>query len=155
MLLQACIISGCDYHSGVSGIGFKTAIQYIKGHRPIGEIKSLCEDLKRIGKIADSVQYYEDYLKAERTFKHQIVYDPSERCERYLTEAPEGVDLSFLGNIKKDEIAIQAAEGDVNPNTLERYSYQFERYSLSSEQKKVGKIVSSLNGFQPTKEIDN
>jgi hypothetical protein len=65
------------------------------------------------------------------------------------------VDLSFLGNIKKDEIAIQAAEGDVNPNTLERYSYQFERYSLSSEQKKVGKIVSSLNGFQPTKEIDN
>ena len=26
MLLQACILSGCDYHVGVSGIGFKTAL---------------------------------------------------------------------------------------------------------------------------------
>lgn len=53
MLLQACILSGCDYHEGVSGIGFKKAVQYIKGLRPIGDIKTLIQDLQRTGKIAD------------------------------------------------------------------------------------------------------
>jgi hypothetical protein len=65
------------------------------------------------------------------------------RCERYLTEAPIGADLSFLGTIKKDEIAIQAALGEINPNTLKRYSFEIERYNLSSEQK----IAKSLSGF--------
>lgn len=30
MFLQACIISGCDYHPGVQGIGFKSALQLVK-----------------------------------------------------------------------------------------------------------------------------
>jgi hypothetical protein len=52
-----------------------------------------------------------------------------------LNDAPKGANLAFLGTIKKDELAIQSALGDINPNTLERYSYQIERYNLSSEQK--------------------
>lgn len=43
MLLQACIISGCDYHGGLPGIGYKTALQLVKSHR--GDVESLCLDL--------------------------------------------------------------------------------------------------------------
>ena len=32
MLLQACILSGCDYHQGVAGVGYKTALQIVKQH---------------------------------------------------------------------------------------------------------------------------
>lgn len=26
MLVQACILSGCDYHEGINGIGYKKAV---------------------------------------------------------------------------------------------------------------------------------
>jgi exonuclease 1 len=86
MLLQACIISGCDYHAGVPGIGYKKAVQLIKSHRPIGDIESLCEELHRLGKVSDAKTYQQEYWRCESTFKHQIVYDPKERRERFLTE---------------------------------------------------------------------
>jgi len=50
MLLQACIISGCDYHSeGIPGVGYKTALQLVKQHK--GDIESICEELHRAGKL--------------------------------------------------------------------------------------------------------
>ena len=42
MFLHACIISGCDYHSGIPGIGYKTALQILKHHKPVGDIAALC-----------------------------------------------------------------------------------------------------------------
>lgn len=43
MLLQACILSGCDYHSGVPGVGFKTALSLVKSHK--GDIHGLVQEL--------------------------------------------------------------------------------------------------------------
>lgn len=33
MLLQACILSGCDYHPGIAGIGYKKSLQMVKSHQ--------------------------------------------------------------------------------------------------------------------------
>ena len=61
-----------------------------------------------MGKINDWNAYYNEYCKVEMTFKHQIVYDPLMRQERYLEDvaSTNDLDLSFLGKIKRDEIAI-------------------------------------------------
>lgn len=56
MFLQACILSGCDYHSeGIAGVGFKTALQLVKVHK--GDILSLCEDLQCQGKLQSPKDY--------------------------------------------------------------------------------------------------
>ena len=137
MLLQACIVSGCDYHQGVPGVGFKTALQYVKKHR--GDVLSMCEDFAGRGKLQNSQEYYKNgYMPAFLTFKHQIVFDPAQRCERYLFEPTPDVkkQLGFLGKLKPDHIAIQIAEGKMNPNTLEDYEYSLNRFTLETDQNK-------------------
>lgn len=144
MLLQACILSGCDYDSGLSGVGYKTALQKVKEYK--GDIMDILKDLERSGKVQDYKKYYQEgYRKAELTFKYQIVYDPVNRCERYLNEPEGGVDLAFLGKLKPDHLAIQTAEGEVNPMTLERYRYDQVRYDFSDQ--KLNKIHQSMNGY--------
>lgn len=86
MLLHLCIISGCDYHAGVPSVGCKRALQLFREHG--GDIKAVISQLERQGKISDIHTYMKDHLRAEMTFKHQIVYDMIERKERYLTNLP-------------------------------------------------------------------
>jgi len=90
-------------------------------------MQAILQELHRQGKISDPVLYFEKFKLAELTFKHQIVYDVIERRERYLIE-PDGdpqncCDLSFLGILKDDHIAIMSAEGIIDPMTHERYEY--------------------------------
>ena len=67
-------------------------------------------------------------MKAELTFKHQIVFDLINKQEQYLTKLPEPdkLDVSFLGTLKPDHISIQIAVGDINPATLKRYNFEIE-----------------------------
>lgn len=79
------------------------------------------------------------------------------RRERYLTDLPSSVslDVSFLGKLKADHIAIQIALGELNPTTLERYEFQIEALQLQqpttieiersskANQKKIQKIYNS------------
>ena len=148
MFLQACIISGCDYHSGIPGVGFKTALVHVKSNK--GDLKGLCEDLHCLGKLANPKEYIEDgYKKALLTFKHQIVFDLKERREKYLTEPDGQSDLSFLGKIKPDHMAIQTAYGEVNPMTNERYDYKLDRFQLPSGQNsRASTIINSYEGYQ-------
>lgn len=122
MLLQACIISGCDYHSGVTGVGYKKALKLVKCH--MGNIDSLVSELYSCGKIADVKAYLSEFKRAQLTFHHQIVFDAKENRERYLTEpTSDDVDLSFLGELKPDHVAVQIARGELNPQTLQRYEF--------------------------------
>lgn len=86
MLLQACIMSGCDYHSeGIPGVGYKTALQLVKVHK--GDIESICDELYRSGKLNNPREYIDQvYRRAYLTFKHQIVYDHINKRERHLFE---------------------------------------------------------------------
>ena len=59
------------------------------------------------------------------------MYDGNFRRERYLdNEVPEGVDLSFLGRLKPDHIAVQIARGDINPMTLLTYKFDLNNVML-------------------------
>ena len=67
------------------------------------------QELQSSGKISNIDHYLKKFRLAELTFKHQIVYDTKERRERYLNDPVQGnktQDLSFLGNLKDDHIAI-------------------------------------------------
>ena len=89
-------------------------------------MQAILQELHRQGKINDPAIYLRKFKLAELTFKHQIVYDIIERRERYLTEPDdvEGyIDLSFLGTLKEDHMAIMSAEGDIDPMTHQRYEY--------------------------------
>ena len=73
MLLHLCILSGCDYHPGVPNVGCKRALQLFRDYD--GDIKEVIMQLERQGKIKDRNAYMQQHLRAELTFKHQIVYD--------------------------------------------------------------------------------
>ena len=67
LLLQACILSGCDYLEGIKGIGFKKALKLVKEHN--GDMKTIIAHLDNDKyKIRDN--FLSDFTKAELTFTH-------------------------------------------------------------------------------------
>jgi hypothetical protein len=78
-----------------------------------------------MGKIKNMEQTLKKYKDAELTFKYQIIFDTREKRERHLNDLPKDLnnDLSFLGKIKEDEIAIKTADGTLNPMTLQKFEY--------------------------------
>ena len=70
-------------------------------------MSTLVAELEAQGKLSNGEAYLTEFRRAELTFLHQIVFDSKAKRERYLTEpVPEGVDLSFLGKLKPDHIAV-------------------------------------------------
>ncbi|KAH9749232.1 exonuclease 1 [Citrus sinensis] len=72
MLLEMCILSGCDYLQSLPGMGLKRA------HALISKFKSYDKVIKHLKYSTVSVPpfYEESFGKAVLTFQHQRVYDP-------------------------------------------------------------------------------
>ena len=82
----------------------------------------ICEDLLRQGFKFNTDQYKLNYLKAYRTFKHQIVFDSQLHVQKHLILPSETYDLSYVGNlIPNTQLAMDMAKGLVNPDTQEVY----------------------------------
>ncbi|KAJ4980791.1 hypothetical protein NE237_031628 [Protea cynaroides] len=107
MVLEMCILSGCDYLQSLPGMGLK------KAHALIKKFKSYEKVIKHLRYNMASVPplYEELFKKAIWTFQHQRVYDPSLQDMVHLSEIPHnlGNDLDFL--VKG------IAEGDIDPLT--------------------------------------
>nr|ACU20025.1 unknown [Glycine max] len=73
MLLEMCILSGCDYLQSLSGMGLKRA------HASIKKFRSYDKVLKHLRYSGVSVPpfYEESFKKAILTFRYQRVYDPN------------------------------------------------------------------------------
>ncbi|GFY88671.1 5'-3' exonuclease family protein [Actinidia rufa] len=73
MLLEMCILSGCDYLQSLPGIGLK------KAHALVKKFKSYDKVIKHLKYSTASVSpsYEESFRKAIMTFQHQRVYDPT------------------------------------------------------------------------------
>ncbi|XP_049936342.1 exonuclease 1 isoform X2 [Nymphaea colorata] len=115
MLLEMCILSGCDYLQSLPGMGPKRAhamVQRLKCHKKI--IKHL-----RYNGMSVPPSYEEDFKKAIWTFRHQRVYDPSTEDIVHLSEPPAelDLDLEFLGPIMPQNIAKGIARGELDPFT--------------------------------------
>lgn len=74
MFLSACIMSGCDYVSTISGIGHKTAFRLISSNGTGGKA---IEEARRI-KVVSST-YEDNFIKAFLIFRFQYVYCPLQK----------------------------------------------------------------------------
>ncbi|AAG12649.1 exonuclease, putative; 92014-93872 [Arabidopsis thaliana] len=95
MLLEMCILSGCDYLQSLPGMGLKRA------HALITKFKSYDRVIKHLKYSTVSVPplYEESFKRALLTFKHQRVYDPNAEDIIHLCDISDnlGEDSDFVG----------------------------------------------------------
>ncbi|KAH1236884.1 Exonuclease 1 [Glycine max] len=128
MLLEMCILSGCDYLQSLPGMGLKRA------HASIKKFRSYDKVLKHLRYSGVSVPpfYEESFKKAIFTFQYQRVYDPINENIVHLSNIPDdiGDELDFLGPYPSfliytltwdtpmpKDIAQRIAKGDLDPIT--------------------------------------
>ncbi|KAI3680866.1 hypothetical protein L6452_35643 [Arctium lappa] len=95
MILEMCILSGCDYLQSLPGMGLK------KAHALIKKFKSYDKVIKHLkfSGIAVPLLYEESFRRAIMTFQHQRVYDPLTEDIVHLSDLSDNIDedLDFLG----------------------------------------------------------
>ncbi|XVE88292.1 hypothetical protein DITRI_Ditri19aG0058100 [Diplodiscus trichospermus] len=113
MLLEMCILSGCDYLQSLSGMGLRRA------HALIKKFKSYAKVIKHLRYSTVSVPplYEESFKKAILTFQHQRVYDPITEDIVHLSDIP--------GNIAQG-----IARGDLDPFTQMPFQSVSDSYEL-------------------------
>ncbi|XP_073300650.1 exonuclease 1 [Primulina huaijiensis] len=117
MLLEMCILSGCDYLQSLPGMGLKKAHMLMKRfkchEKVIKHLKYNCVEVTSL--------YEESFKKAIMTFKHQRVYDPVTEDIIHLSEPAYciGDDLDFLGPSLPQHVVKGIALGDLDPFTKE------------------------------------
>nr|GMD09142.1 exonuclease 1 isoform X1 [Ipomoea batatas] len=114
MVLEMCILSGCDYLQSLPGMGLK------KAHALMKKFRSYDKVIKHLKYNTGAVPplYEESFKKAIMTFQHQLVYDPVTEDLVHLSELPAGADedIEFLGPYPCN-IAKGIARGDLDPLT--------------------------------------
>ncbi|XAR66635.1 Exodeoxyribonuclease I [Bertholletia excelsa] len=137
MLLEMCILSGCDYLQSLPGMGLKRA------HALMKRFKSYDKVIKhlRYNTVAVPPSYEESFKKAILTFLHQRVYDPTTEEIVHLSDLTDdvGCDLDFLGPLIPQHIAKGIASGDLDPFT----KMPFE--GLGSDATSVGETYQLKN----------
>ncbi|XP_062016654.1 exonuclease 1 [Rosa rugosa] len=137
MVLEMCILSGCDYLQSLPGMGLKRA------HALIKKFTSYDKVIKHLKYSTVSVPplYEESFKKAIMTFQHQRVYDPVSQDIVHLSDLSVDVEenLDFLGPSIPQHIAKGIADGDLDPFTNMPFQQQEEKISAntSSQPKNV------------------
>ncbi|XP_050287547.1 exonuclease 1 isoform X2 [Quercus robur] len=125
MLLEMCILSGCDYLQSLPGMGLKRAYALIKKFKSYDKvIKHL-----RYSTVSIPPSYEESFRKAILTFQHQRVYDPINEDIVHLSDISDNIgdDLDFLGPLISQQTAKGIAKGDLDPFT--KMPFQVENVS--------------------------
>ncbi|EOA39755.1 hypothetical protein CARUB_v10008403mg [Capsella rubella] len=115
MILEMCILSGCDYLQSLPGMGLKRA------HALITKFKSYDRVIKHLKYSTVSVTpgYEESFKRALLTFKHQRVYDQKTEDIMHLSGFSDnlGEDSDFVGPLMPQHIAKGIALGQLDPFT--------------------------------------
>ncbi|CAI9292887.1 unnamed protein product [Lactuca saligna] len=117
MILEMCVLSGCDYLQSLQGMGLKKAHALIKKFKTHEKV---IKHLKFSGIVVPPL-YEESFRRAILTFLHQRVYDPITEDIVHLSDLPDNIDedLDFLGPYPY--LAIFSYEiylsGDIDPFT--------------------------------------
>ncbi|XP_057655500.1 exonuclease 1 isoform X1 [Diorhabda carinulata] len=139
--LHMCILSGCDYVNSLQGIGLKKAEKFIiltEEQNPLLFLDKVPRYLNmRHLQITD--KYKEDFMLADATFKHQIVFDPFKRQLVPLTDwkvfNTKQEYCRNAGEIFDNEIAYQVALGNLHPTNhkkLNNWSPTKNKLALNS-----------------------
>ncbi|KAJ8545371.1 hypothetical protein K7X08_017954 [Anisodus acutangulus] len=144
MLLEMCILSGCDYLQSLPGMGLK------KAHALVKKFKSYDKVIKhlRYNTAAVSPLYEESFKKAIMTFQHQRVYDLMTEDLVHLSELSDCVGgFSMSHSLTRrtlipTEVAQGIAKGDIDPFTM----MPFQKECKSAEL--VHSSTYELNDFK-------
>ena len=114
-----CVLSGCDFLPNIRGIGIKKAHALVAKHRSVAAVLAVLHGDK---KIHVPPGYDDDFRHAFWTFRHARVYDPLQRRLRPLNPMPveledEATDTAFLGASVAADVAVEVAEGRMDPIT--------------------------------------
>ncbi|KAL2484236.1 Exonuclease 1 [Forsythia ovata] len=153
MILEMCILSGCDYLQSLPGMGLK------KSHALVKKFKTYDKVIKHLkyNSVAVTPLYEESFKKAILTFLHQRVYDPVTEDIVHLSEPSDNIDdnLDFLGPYPcitsiPQHVAKGIAQGDLDPFTKEAIqrecgnaekvlseTYQLQNFKPEGERKKL------------------
>ena len=116
MLLEACVLSGCDYLQSAPKIGIRTALKLIQTH---GTGKIAIQQAMRSGKVEFPPDYFTHYQEALRVFREQKVYDPSKR--KTVSCFEEG-SCELAGEDFDSDFAQNFADGLINPRTKQPFN---------------------------------
>ena len=126
-LLEMCILNGCDYLSGMSGFGLKTAHKYLRKHQTIETVLRVLEMEGREPPKGFSTfaRYVQQVHHALQTFRHQRVFDPISATVVPLTPPPPNVpEMPHCGAPISSSLAHGlCAAGDLSPDTHQQMSY--------------------------------
>lgn len=121
---RICILAGCDYlQSGLPGVGLSTAAKFfsktsIKDLRTLlRKVPSYLKNPKLKEHITD--EFIRNFERAENTFKHQIVFDPRERCQKPLTPYPTDGGVSD----DLDILDLESPSTATNPTIASNFTY--------------------------------
>ncbi|MCO5576319.1 hypothetical protein L7F22_030128 [Adiantum nelumboides] len=165
MILEMCILSGCDYLPSLPGMGIKRAHGLM---RRLRNYQKVIKHLKFNG-VSIPSSYEEMFTKALLTFHHQPVYDPVLEDIVPLTPLPSGFSqsLTFLGEYPfnvfyiisltgetslSQELGQAIARGEVDPISKK----PFELYDSLDDQSKSNKLSqnSSTSIRQRKRQLD-
>lgn len=119
-----CIISGCDYLDSLPGIGLAKACKFIMMTEETDMWRALDKipSYLNMRQLTVTDEYKRNFLIANATFQHMVVYDPRLRKMVRLVDPEEvGTDLEYCcnaGEILDDDVALNLAVGNLNPFTL-------------------------------------
>ncbi|KAG6573339.1 Exonuclease 1, partial [Cucurbita argyrosperma subsp. sororia] len=147
MILEMCILSGCDYLQSLPGMGLKRA------HALIKKFMSYDKVIRHLKYSTVSVPplYEESFKKAIMTFQHQRVYDPITEDIVHLSPISHNIgdDLDFLGpypflwtkGIAEGDIDpctnLPFQEQNINPGVVHEKPYKLKEFNAESVKKKL------------------
>eukprot|EP00750_Incisomonas_marina_P032217 INCI8962.1.p1 GENE.INCI8962.1~~INCI8962.1.p1 ORF type:complete len:792 (+),score=121.07 INCI8962.1:162-2537(+) len=125
MLLDMCILAGCDYLPSIKGMGVIKAHALISKHRTP---KRIFQALRFTGAMRVPPGYEARFREARLTFLHQRVFDPAAKAMCTLTPLDTAATslassragdrrMSFLGRVVDNKTATEVANGIVHPTT--------------------------------------
>ncbi|CAN0405293.1 unnamed protein product [Lampetra planeri] len=117
-----CILSGCDYLPSIPGIGLVKASKVLK----LSNDPNIVKVIRKMGhylkmNVTVPEEYIEGFVRADNTFRYQLVFDPISRQLCPLNPYPEDLDssqLSYAGAWIDSSQALQIALGNIDINNM-------------------------------------
>ena len=156
---QMAILSGCDYLASINNMGLKTAYRLIRKYK---KAEKVVQVLQFDSKFRVPNGYFENFRKAEMTFLHQRVFDPSVK-EIVMATEPESnefEDMDFIGKHIDRHIGIAVAAGDLDPMTKQPLVCKVSALKNSPSpwrngRKENASAVSTPDSLKPSKPINS
>ena len=115
------ILSGCDYLPNIPGLGLKTAHQLLRKYKSPDRV---IQHIRFEGKLPIPPDYLHQFRRAELTFVHQRVWDPTKQRLVCLHPIPpqaagELASIEYIGPDIPHQTAAGIATGDLCPVSRE------------------------------------